>query len=86
MPTLTSPCIGATQPFEAEVKLAASGATAVFQGSGCSQDCIEQQLKEGHKGMGDREGDVKHSPSGSTMSNEEITSKSAAYKPEVIAE
>jgi len=75
---------GVYHPFETEVTLAAAGAAEVFQGSGCSPSCIEDQLRQGHKGMGKQEGNVKHSPSGSTMSNEEISSRAQAYKPEVV--
>lgn len=79
---------GKMQSFDAEVTLAASGANEVFKGSGdtaCSPGCIEQQLKQGHKGMGEQDGQVKHSPSGSTLSNEEISARAQTYTPEVIA-
>ena len=72
---------GQPQSFDAEAKLAAQGAAEVFKSSGCSEKCIEEQIKNGHKGMG--EGDVKHSPAGRKLSNDEITARAAAYSPEV---
>lgn len=61
---------GKVHSFDAECKLAAQGAAEVFKTSGCQQECIEAQLKEGHKGMGS--GDVKHSPSGTALSKQEV--------------
>ena len=48
--------------FDDEVKHCAKGAKAVAPQ--CSQACLEAQLKEGHKGMGDQSKPVKHSPTG----------------------
>ena len=80
------PGAGAVHSFEEELKLAAAGAATVFQGSGCGQECIEKQLRAGHKAMGNTDGNVKHKPSGSNLSNDDITAKASAYEPDVIAE
>lgn len=49
-------------PFDKEVEHCAKGAKAVAPA--CNQKCLEAQLKEGHKGMGDQSKDIKHSPTG----------------------
>lgn len=76
---------GAMQPFKKEAALASKGATTVLKSSGCSESCIQNQLEEGHKAMGNVDGNVKHSPSGSTMTNQEITAQAGAYSPETVA-
>lgn len=53
---------GTHVPFDEEVKHCAKGAKAVAPQ--CSQACLEAQLKEGHKGMGDPNKKVKYSPTG----------------------
>ena len=53
---------GTHRSFDDEVKHCAAGAKAVAPQ--CDEDCIEAQLKEGHKGMGDQTKAVKHSPTG----------------------
>jgi hypothetical protein len=57
---------GAKRPFNEEVKHCAKGAKAIAPQ--CSQACLEAQLKEGHKAMGDASADVKHSPTGKNFS------------------
>ena len=47
--------------FNSEAKHCAKGAAAV---SGCDEKCTEAQLKQGHKGMGDKSKPVKYSPTG----------------------
>lgn len=80
------PVKGVPQPFASEADLAAKGATTVFKGSGCDEECIKKQLENGHKGMGDTGADVKRSPSGSTMTNDEISSEAAQLSPTTVAE
>jgi len=53
---------GAHVSFNSEVKHCASGAKAVAPE--CNQACLEAQLKEGHKGMGNRSRKIKHSQTG----------------------
>jgi Domain of unknown function (DUF4150)/GHH signature containing HNH/Endo VII superfamily nuclease toxin 2 len=53
---------GTPRSFDAEMKHCAAGAKAVAPG--CDQKCIEAQLEEGHKGMGDPKKPVKYSPTG----------------------
>ncbi len=48
--------------FNDEVKHCAEGAKAVAPK--CNKKCLEAQLKEGHKGMGDRRKKIKHSSTG----------------------
>jgi hypothetical protein len=55
---------GTHRPFDEEVTHCAAGAKAVAPH--CDQKCIEAQLKEGHKGLGDTSKDVKHSSTGKT--------------------
>lgn len=68
---------GKMQSFDKESTLAAQGAEDVFKSSGCSAGCIKAQLENGHKDMGS--GDVKHSPSGRTLDNAEISNRATAY-------
>lgn len=53
---------GQHRSFNAEVAHCARGARAVAPH--CSRGCLEAQLKEGHKGMGDHSKPVKYSPTG----------------------
>jgi|CXWL01.1.fsa_nt_gi hypothetical protein len=53
--------------FDDEVKHCAAGAKAVAPQ--CNQKCIEAQLKESHKGMGDASKPVKHSSSGKNFTD-----------------
>ena len=76
---------GASTTLDAEAKLAAKGSAEVFKSSGCSEECIEAQLKKGHEGMGDDTKPIKHSPSGRTMSNADISAQSAQLQPTVVA-
>lgn len=48
--------------FDAEVTHCAKGAKAVAPH--CNEKCMEEQLKEGHKGLGDASKDVRYSPTG----------------------
>ena len=54
-------------PFNKAVSHAAEGAATVFKASGCTQECLEYQLKRGHQDMCDSNPppEVKYSPSGS---------------------
>jgi hypothetical protein len=78
------PAKGTKQSFGKQADLAAKGSAEVFKASGCSEECIKGQLKNGHKDMG--EGDVKHAPSGSVMTNAEITAKASTLSPTTVAE
>jgi Domain of unknown function (DUF4150)/GHH signature containing HNH/Endo VII superfamily nuclease toxin 2 len=61
----TSPVDNGTHvSFDDEAKHCAKGAKAVAPN--CSEACIEAQLKEGHKGLGDQSKSVKHSSTGRT--------------------
>jgi len=53
---------GDHRSFNAEVAHCAKGAAVVAPH--CKQECIEAQLKQGHKGMGDQRKAVKYSPTG----------------------
>ncbi len=55
---------GSPNTFDKEVTHCAKGAKAVAPH--CSQECLEAQLKEGHKGLGDPSKPVKHSSTGKT--------------------
>jgi hypothetical protein len=69
------PAEGTSQTFAQSVNLALKSAQAVFKSSNCSNKCLRAQLNEGHKGMcKEPKPDVKHSPSGSTMSESELKS------------
>lgn len=59
---------GDPTPFEDEVKHCADGAKAIAPQ--CNQACLEAQLTEGHKGMGDTSGEVKHSPTGKNYTDD----------------
>lgn len=74
------------QSFDKEADLAAKGAAEVFKSSGCGEDCIKQQLTNGHNGMGDQSSNVKHKPSGSVLTNDEITARSAQLSPTIVLE
>ena len=50
--------------FDAEATHCAKRRKAVAPN--CNEECIEAQLKEGHKGMGDQSKPVKHSSTGRT--------------------
>lgn len=65
--------------FDDEVKHCAKGAKAVAPQ--CDQDCIEAQLKEGHKGMGDQTKPVKHSPTGKNYDGDTLDAKIADMLP-----
>lgn len=69
------PAEGTKQSFGKQAELAAKGATTVFKSSGCSKACIKTQLEEGHKGMGDTNKDIKHTPSGSTVPKKSIVGR-----------
>jgi hypothetical protein len=77
---------GSMQSFEQEADLAAKGASTVFKSSGCSEGCIKKQLENGHGGMGNTSGSVKHSPSGSTLTNDQITAQASQLSPTTVAE
>lgn len=53
---------GTHHSFDSEAEHCAKSAKAVAPQ--CSEECIKQQLKEGHKGMGDQRKKVKYSPTG----------------------
>ncbi|MDB5976922.1 MAG: hypothetical protein JWR07_3682 [Nevskia sp.] len=53
---------GTKRSFKEEAAFCAKSAEAIAPQ--CSAKCIEAQLKEGHKGMGDLKADVKYSPTG----------------------
>ena len=59
--------------FETELKRSAKSACKATSSAGCNQECIEAQLRNGHKGMGS--GDITHQPSGRSMSQADIDSK-----------
>lgn len=63
--------------FEDELKRSAASANETFKSSGCDPKCIEQQLREGHKGMGS--GEINHSPCGTQMDQAAIDAKMADY-------
>lgn len=72
------------QSFGKQAELAAEGACLVFADSGCSKECIEEQLKNGHKGMGDQRKQIKHSPSGTKMDPGEVEAEAVAINPDTI--
>ncbi|HZN62451.1 MAG TPA: PAAR-like domain-containing protein [Planctomycetota bacterium] len=76
---------GSMQSFGKQAELAAEGAALVFADSGCSKECIEEQLKNGHKGMGDQRSKVKHSPSGTKMDQGEVEAHAAALNPQTTS-
>jgi hypothetical protein len=73
------------QSFDKEVDLCVTGTTSVFKTSGCQEQCIKGQLENGHKGMGKLSTDVKHSPSGTVMTNAEISLQATQLKPTTVA-
>ena len=74
---------GKYQSFDEEVKLCVEGVISVFKSllCSCTSECLKAQVMNGHKNMGNLNAQVKHSPSGSKMSNAEITEQAAELKP-----
>lgn len=76
---------GTHRAFEDELKHCAKGAAAVAPQ--CDKKCVEAQLKEGHKGMGDQSKPIKHSPTGKNYTDnkavleQEISASLPAGKP-----
>lgn len=67
------PAEGSPQTFKQAVNTAVKSAQAVFKNSNCSNACLKAQLVNGHKDMAkDPKPDVKHSPSGTTMTDKEL--------------
>ena len=73
---------GQRMPFNDAVSHAADSSAEVFQASGCTQECIEQQVKKGHEGMheGDGPPEVKYAPSGATQEEEVVNAQIDALK------
>lgn len=72
---MNGPKPGTPQSLSDQADLAADGAMIVFPGSNCNKECIKAQLEAGHKKMkskGAKDPDVKHSPSGSDMTDAEL--------------
>lgn len=66
---------GVMQSFNKEADLCAQGAAEVFKSSGCTEECIKAQLKNGHKGMGNQSTKIEHSPSGSELTKTQINDR-----------
>lgn len=64
---------GTMVSFDDEKSMGVDSCQAVFKTSGCTKGCLEAQVEEGHKGMGS--GDVKHTPSGSRLTNDELQAR-----------
>lgn len=58
--------------FNKEMEFCTESAT--FLAPQCSPECIQKQLEEGHKDMGDRRRKLRHSPTGSDPSDAEMNS------------
>jgi Domain of unknown function (DUF4150)/GHH signature containing HNH/Endo VII superfamily nuclease toxin 2 len=69
--------------FNDEVNLCVKGQSVVFSTSGCTENCVKEQLKYAHKQMGDLSAKVKHSPSGSKIDQAEIASRAAKLQPDL---
>ncbi|MEO2036814.1 MAG: PAAR-like domain-containing protein [Planctomycetaceae bacterium] len=67
---------GTRESFNKQAKRCAESAAAV---SGCDAKCIEAQLKQGHSG--DKRSKVKHSSSGSKISQSEISKRCSPLNP-----
>jgi len=76
------PGAGVIHSFDEELTLCLDSVQTVFKSSNCDRACLEAQLRDGHARMG--EGDVKHSPSGSKMTNKEIAAARRAYSPQKV--
>jgi hypothetical protein len=63
---------GSTESFDEQANLAARSATLALQSSGCSTDCIKLQIVNGHKGKDGMLPDVKHSPCGRKLPENEF--------------
>lgn len=61
---------GTPRSFDDELKLCAKGVKAVAPH--CNQPCIEAQLKEAHKGMGDQTKQIKHSNTGKNFKGRKV--------------
>lgn len=69
------PAPGTMESLSDQSKLAAKGAVKVFPGSKCSKACLQAQLEAGHekfKSRGSKDPKVKHSPSGSTLDDDDL--------------
>jgi hypothetical protein len=62
---------------------AAESSAEVFRASGCSQECIEHQLEQGHKNMheGKSPPEVKYAPSGATQEQPVVEAQVVALGP-----
>jgi hypothetical protein len=77
------PEAGAPHSFAQSVNLAIKSTQAVFKSSNCSNKCLRAQLNAGHKDMCSEElkdAQVKHSPSGEEISEEELASRVGALR------
>lgn len=73
---------GTMESFNKQAERAAESASAV---SGCDKECLVAQLKSAKGHPGDKRKKIKHSPSGSQMSRQDIQSQVAARNPTVIS-
>ncbi|NND71026.1 MAG: DUF4150 domain-containing protein [Rhodothermales bacterium] len=64
--------------FDEELERCASSSCEISKSPECSQECIEAQLREGHKSMG-KSKKIKHSPSGNEMSQAEVDAIKTDY-------
>lgn len=81
---INGPEKGTMVSLESQAELGAKGVTEVFLVSNCNEECIKNQLMEGHKDMrskSDKDAKIKHSPSGTTMSQSELASQIAVLAP-----
>ena len=68
---------GSMISFNKEAEHCSKGAKAVAPQ--CEEACINAQLVRGHKGMGDQSKKIKHSPSGSTLSKDEVNNRLKSF-------
>lgn len=64
-------------PFKKEAEHCAAGAKAVAPQ--CEQKCIEAQLAKGHEGSDDPSKEVKHSPSGKKLSQDQVNERLGSF-------
>lgn len=81
---INGPAKGTMVSIESQATLGAQGVSAVFPKANCNEECIKNQLIEGHKQMRsgkNKDAQIKHSPCGTTMSESELASKIDSLAP-----
>ncbi|GAA0404362.1 type VI secretion system effector Dnase Tse7 [Cocleimonas flava] len=81
---INGPAKGTMVSLESQASLGAKGVTEVFPESNCNEECIKNQLIQGHKKMTsgkNKDAEIKHSPCGTTMDPSELTTQIQTMAP-----